>query len=73
MYNIRLLGVVTSASALFRESSYHLQTVQLHRELNNHVMGVLSDNFTAGLFVSFFMTVSVPDIERILNKVMIWL
>jgi len=32
---------------------------------------VLSDNFTAGFFVSFIMTVSVPDIEGIQNKV-IW-
>jgi len=46
--------------------------VQLHRELNKYVMGVLSDNFTAGFFVSFIMTVSVHDIERIQNKV-IWL
>jgi len=32
-------------------------------------MGVLSDNFTAGFFVSFIMTVFVPDIEGIQNKV----
>ena len=66
---VRLLGVVRSTGALFRASSWHLQTVQLHRELNKYVMGVLSDNFTAGFFVSFIMTVSVPDIERIQNKV----
>jgi len=46
--------------------------VQLHRELNKYVMGVLSDNFTAGFFVSFIMTVFLPDIEGILNKVIIW-
>jgi len=32
-------------------------------------MGVLSDNFTAGFFVSFIMTVFVPDIEGIQKKV----
>jgi len=46
--------------------------MQLHRELNKYVIGVLSDNSTAGSFVSFIMTVSVADIERIQNKV-IWL
>jgi len=35
-------------------------------------MGVLSDNFTAGVFVSFSMTVFVPELEGIQNKV-IWL
>ena len=49
-----------------------LQSVKLHKELNKYVMGVLSDNFTAGFFVSFIGTVSVPDIEGILNKVIIW-
>jgi len=34
MYSNRLLGVVRSTGALFRASSWHLQTVQLHRELN---------------------------------------
>jgi len=32
-------------------------------------MGVLSDNFTTGFFVRFIMTVFVPDIEGIQNKV----
>jgi len=50
-------------------SSWHLKTVQLHRELNKYVTGVLSDNFTAGFFVSFIMTVFVPNIEGIQNKV----
>jgi len=31
-------------------------------------MGVLSDNFTAGFFVSFIMTVSFPDTEGILDQ-----
>jgi len=35
-------------------------------------MGVLSDNFNAGFFVSFIVTVSVLDIEGTQNKV-IWL
>jgi len=30
---------------------------------------MLSDNFTAGFFVSFIMTVFVPDIEGFQNKV----
>jgi len=60
--------VLYSESAL----NWHLQTVQLHRELNKYVIGVLSGNFTAGFFVSFIMTVFVPDIEGIQNKV-IWL
>ena len=47
--------------------NWHLQTVQWHRELNK--LGMLSDNFTAGFFVSFIMTVFVPDIEGIQNKV----
>jgi len=42
-----------------------VQTVQLHRELNKYVMGVLSDNFTPVFFVSFIITVFVPDIEGI--------
>jgi len=33
------------------------------------VIGVWSDNFIAVLFVSFIVTVSVPDIEGIQNKV----
>jgi len=40
-YN-RLLDVVRSIGALFRASSWHLQTVQLRRELSKYVMGVLS-------------------------------
>jgi len=36
---------------------------------HKYVMGVLSDNFTAGFFVSFIVAVSVPDIEGIQNKV----
>jgi len=43
--------------------------VQLRRELNKYAMGVLSDNFTAGFFVSFSMTVFVPDIEGFQHKV----
>jgi len=35
-------------------------------------MRVLSDKFTADFFVSFIMTVSVFDIERIQNKA-IWI
>jgi len=46
-----------------------LQTVQLHRELNKCVMGVLSDNFTAGFFLSCIVTVFVPDIEGIQTNV----
>jgi len=49
-----------------------LQTVQLRRELSKYVVGALSDNFTSGFFVSFIMTVFVPDVEGIQNKV-IWL
>jgi len=43
--------------------------MEWHRELNKYVMGVLSDNFSAGFFVSFIMTVFVSDIEGIENKV----
>jgi len=32
-------------------------------------MGVWSDNFTAAFFVSFIVTVFVPDIEEIEKKV----
>jgi len=46
-----------------------LETVQLHRELNKYVMGVLSVNFTADVFVSFIMMVFVLDIEGTRNKV----
>jgi len=67
MHSNRLLGVVRSTGALFRASSWHLQTVQLRRELNKYVMGMLSDNFIAGFFVNFIMIVS--DIEGIQNKV----
>ena len=69
MYSNRLLGVVTSTGALVRATCWHLQTIQLHKELNKYVMGVLSDNFTTGFLVSFIMTVFVPDIEGIQNKV----
>jgi len=72
MCSNRLFSVVRSTGALFRANSWYLQTVQLHRELSKYVMGVLSDNFTAGIFISLIMTVSVTDIERIQNKV-IWL
>jgi len=46
--------------------------MQLHKELNKYVMGVFSDNLAVAFFVSFIMTVSVPDIEGIQNRV-IWL
>ena len=42
--------------------------MQSHRELNKYEMGVLSDNVTAGFFISFVMTVFVLDIEGIQNK-----
>jgi len=64
----RLLGVIRSTGALFRANSWHLQTVQLRRELGKYVMGVWSDNFTAGVFVSFILTVFVPDIEGVKKK-----
>jgi len=38
--------------------------------LNKYVLGVWSDNFTAAFFVSFIVTVFVPDIEAIQNKVL---
>jgi len=38
--------------------------------LNKYVIGVWSDNFTADFFVGFIVTVFVPDIEGIQNKVM---
>jgi len=72
VYSKRLLGGIRSTGALFKASSRHLQTVQLHRELKKYVMGVLPDSFTSAIFVSFIMTVFVPDIEGIQNKV-IWL
>ena len=37
--------------------------------INKYVMGVWSDKFIAALFVSFIVTVFVPDIEGIENKV----
>jgi len=61
MYSNRLLGVVRSTGALFTASSWYLQTAQLQKELNKYVMGVLLDNFAAGFFASFIVTVS--DIE----------
>ena len=64
-----LLGVARSTGALVRASSWHLQTVQLHKEHNKYLMTVWSDNFTAGFFVSFNMTVVDPDVEGIHNKV----
>jgi len=33
------------------------------------LMGVWSDGFTAALFISFIVTVFVPDIEGVQNKV----
>ena len=58
---------------LYSESALrHLQTVQLHRELNKYEIGVLSGNFTADFFVRFIMTIFFPDIEGIQNKVL-WL
>jgi len=69
MYSNRLLGVVRSTCAFVRASCRHLQTVQLHKKLNKYVMEVLSDNFTPAFFVSFIMTIFVPDIEGIQNKV----
>jgi len=47
VYSNRLLSAVKSTGALFRANSWHLQTVQLHRELNKYVMGVFSDKFAA--------------------------
>jgi len=44
------------------------QTVQLRRALNKYVIEVWSDNFTADFFVSFGLTVFVPDIDGIQNK-----
>jgi len=42
--------------------------------LNKYVLWVWSDNFNAGFFVSFIVTVFVPDIERIRNKVIcLWI
>ena len=64
MYSNKLLGVVRSTGALFWVSSWHLQTVQLHRELKTYVMGVWSDNFTAAV------TIFVPDMKAIQNKAM---
>jgi len=37
--------------------------------LNNYRMGVWSHNFTAAFYVSFILTVFVPDIDEIQNKV----
>ena len=37
--------------------------------LSKYVRGVWSDNFTAAFFVSFIVTVFVPDIEGSQNKV----
>ena len=37
--------------------------------LNKYVMGEWSDSFTAAFFVSFIVTVFVPDIEGIQKKV----
>jgi len=42
--------------------------------LNKYVMGVWSDSFTAAFFVSFIVTVFVPDIEGIQKKVIcLWI
>ena len=38
IYSYRLLGVVGTTGALLIASSWHLQTVQLHRELTKHAM-----------------------------------
>jgi len=37
--------------------------------LNKYAMRVWSDNFTPAFFVSFLVTVFVPDIEGIQNQV----
>ena len=37
--------------------------------LNKYIMWVWSDNFTGAFFVSFIVTVFVPDVEGIQNKV----
>jgi len=37
--------------------------------LSKYVMGVWTGNFTATFFVGFIVTVFVPDIEGIQNKV----
>ena len=37
--------------------------------LNKCILGVWSDNFTAAFFISSIVTVCVPDIEGIENKV----
>jgi len=42
----------------------------MHRALNKYVMGVWSDNFTAAFFVRFTVTVFVPDIVGIQNKLL---
>ena len=42
--------------------------------LNKYVMGVWSDNFTAAFFVSCIVTIFVPDIDAIQNKVIcLWM
>jgi len=38
--------------------------------LNKYVMRAWSNNLTAAFFVSFIVTVFVPDIEAIRNKVL---
>jgi len=40
----------------------------IHKNMYSRTL-MLSDNFTAGFFVSFIMTVFVPDIEGFQNKV----
>ena len=35
-----------------------------HRALNKYSIGVRSNNFTAAFFVSFIVTVFVPDVEE---------
>jgi len=37
--------------------------------LNKYIMGVWSDNLIDAFFVSFIVTVFVPDIDRIRNEV----
>ena len=46
----------------------HFQKLHEPSEVFNFIIGVWSDNFTAAFFVSFIVTVFVPDVEATQNK-----
>jgi len=55
---------------LLAELVKQITSQTMHRALNKYLVGVWSDNVTATFFISFILTVFVPDIEGTQNKVL---